>query len=492
MKQSIKRIYDARRSPYWILAGVFVFFCILGWILPYMHDDWAWGSSIGLGRLERLFENYNGRWAGNLLVLVLTRFRLLRALAYGASLAVIALYAWKLTGGKRTGLLFGIALILCVPHAMFGQAIAWTSGFVNYTVSVAMLLPLVYWGMERIFQKEPKKPALWSVIGAGVLCFAVQLFMEHITLYLLAFLLFANLVWLIRRKKPDLFLGVLFGAAAAGAALMFSNEAYRSAAANPGGYQQIATGSLSAIIGRALDQYFDKIIVYFLLDNLILMIALSVFCLIALQVYKPRGHVFPALVIGVTLLYEVTRKWIPINLTENYLGRRILGVVCFFYVLSVVYAIWSVREVRWKGLVLFGSAFVLTAPLLIVEPIGPRNFFVVYVFLTLVCMLLCAELLKQVKNKDWRRAAGKVAAGVCMTCAVFYLVIFSEVSLADRQRLRSVEEQAARGNQTILLEPLPYGEYMHCSSPINERFEERFRRFYRLPDGVKITVVEEK
>jgi len=492
MKQRLKRLYDSRQSPYWILAGVFVFFCILGWLFPYTHDDWAWGSSTGLERLERLFENYNGRWAGNLLVLVLTRFPLVRMLAYGGSFAVIALYAWKLTGGKRTGLLWGIALILCVPHAMFGQAIAWTSGFVNYTVSVALLLPLVYWSLNRLFEKEPKKPKVWFIIGAGVLCFAAQLFIEHITLYLAAFLLFANLVWLVRRKKPDLFLGVLLGAAGAGAALMFSNEAYRSAAANPDAYQQIATGSLSSVVGLAVDRYFDEIIHFVLLDNLILLILLSVFCLIALQVYKPRGYALPALVIGVTLLYEIAGKWIPINLTEPYWGLRSIGGLCFLYALSVAYTVWSIRAIRWKGLILFGSALVLTAPLLIVKPIGPRNFFVVYVFLTLVCMLLCAELLKRARGKEWPCTAGKVAAGICMICTVFYLVIFSQISSADRQRLRSVEQQAARGNQEIFLEPLPYPDYMHGASPINERFEERFRRFYNLPDGVKITAAEKE
>lgn len=43
------------------------------WCAPYFKDDWAWGSQVGLDRLQSHFTGYNGRYLGNLLVMVLTR-----------------------------------------------------------------------------------------------------------------------------------------------------------------------------------------------------------------------------------------------------------------------------------------------------------------------------------------------------------------------------------------------------------------------------------
>ena len=34
---------------------------ILCYLFPYTGDDWAWGSKIGIDRLNNWFENCNGR-----------------------------------------------------------------------------------------------------------------------------------------------------------------------------------------------------------------------------------------------------------------------------------------------------------------------------------------------------------------------------------------------------------------------------------------------
>ena len=48
---------------------------ILCYLFPYTGDDWAWGSKIGIDRLNNWFENYNGRYVGNLIVDALKPFK---------------------------------------------------------------------------------------------------------------------------------------------------------------------------------------------------------------------------------------------------------------------------------------------------------------------------------------------------------------------------------------------------------------------------------
>ena len=62
-----------------IKISLFLIATIIFYFAPYTHDDWAWGSSIGMERLASHFKDYNGRWVGNLVVLLLTRYRILKA-----------------------------------------------------------------------------------------------------------------------------------------------------------------------------------------------------------------------------------------------------------------------------------------------------------------------------------------------------------------------------------------------------------------------------
>lgn len=58
-------------------------------VVSYTGDDWAWGSQIGLDRLHTWFDNYSGRYVGNLIVLALTRSNMLKSLAMTAAITGI-------------------------------------------------------------------------------------------------------------------------------------------------------------------------------------------------------------------------------------------------------------------------------------------------------------------------------------------------------------------------------------------------------------------
>ena len=55
-----------------ILFAFFGFVYIMSTI-PFCSDDWAWGASVGAQRLASHFRGYNGRYLGNLLILLLTK-----------------------------------------------------------------------------------------------------------------------------------------------------------------------------------------------------------------------------------------------------------------------------------------------------------------------------------------------------------------------------------------------------------------------------------
>ena len=119
---------------------------LLSFLFIYTGDDWAWGSDIGLSRLNTFFKNYNSRYMGNLIVLLLTRSNILKGLVIGTTLFGIITLLYKTINNKRFDLLLiSSALVLNTPKLIFREAISWTSGFSNYATSTFLMLIYFYY-----------------------------------------------------------------------------------------------------------------------------------------------------------------------------------------------------------------------------------------------------------------------------------------------------------------------------------------------------------
>ena len=100
---------------------------ILCYLFPYTGDDWAWGSKIGIDRLNNWFENYNGRYVGNLIVLAITRSNLLKAVIMSFCLTGIVALCEYIFKRKWVFYVSCVALVL-IPKLIFRQAVVWTAG----------------------------------------------------------------------------------------------------------------------------------------------------------------------------------------------------------------------------------------------------------------------------------------------------------------------------------------------------------------------------
>ena len=140
-------------------AITWALFAALVYLSPYTGDDWAWGSKTGQWRIDTWFADYNGRYAGNLLVLLLTRSKLLQVLCI--SLSVVAICFLPLLFGKKKSLsmmALSAMLILLMPHTIFVQSIMWTSGYTNYLPS--MIITIIYLSIAKgIFTNPSVSPS---------------------------------------------------------------------------------------------------------------------------------------------------------------------------------------------------------------------------------------------------------------------------------------------------------------------------------------------
>ena len=213
----------------WPKIIVFLAIFVLAILFPYSNDDWAWGSSTGLMRLHSLFKDYNGRYLGNLLVLLLTRNNILKALVMSGTFTGIAALCQRIVN-KDDNRIFYIVLtsLFLSDKALLRQTIVNTSGFTNYTF--CMLLVLIYIAYlsdsEKAKRNKSDKPKAGVCIILFLLGACSALFMEHISIYIILLSGFVCVMNKVRKHAftPDHF--SYFIGSVSGAVLMFTNGAY--------------------------------------------------------------------------------------------------------------------------------------------------------------------------------------------------------------------------------------------------------------------------
>lgn len=526
-----------RRNRRYLIAFLILF--ILCWMFPYTGDDWAWGSSVGLERLSNHFAGYNGRYFGNLIVLALTRSNCLKAAVMAFCLTGI-LGCIQYMARKSWSFYAGALLLLFLPRQILQQAVVWTSGFSNYAVSVFMTL-LYCCSFYRIFDEaETGSPERASCSSASLslslslheqvvnnhsnsthgtltsrlrktrclllfpLGFCGALIMETISLYNLILSVFVvGYLWFRRRTAPIEHLCYLAGTAL-GTFLMFSNSSYAEIA-NGTGYYRTVPHSVKEYLLRALDNYFEVLYRQFYRNNLALNLAiLIVMALLYYYLFRSTREKANcvSIVMFVSLLIScVYWAYSFVSVTASadkpsasgfdwFEGLFTLIAGCSMIVFCVMAGILSGKP--RKILFLICSIAVMTAPLLFVTPIGPRNFFPSYIFFILLFLAL-ADLLPPITAvKTQKRLVSGIAGAVMTGVLLCYFSVFSQIYAVTMERIDHTTEEIASGAEIVAILEYPYRDLLWNSTPNEDsNLAERYKRFYDLPLEVTLIPVEQ-
>lgn len=364
-------------------------FWIIYWIyisrnIPYLSDDWNWGSGDGLKQFFGM--SVNSRICGNALALVLCRFPILKTLIIGISIWLYIYLCVKfvnLVCVNSANYIFSHLIIsllfFTINHELWSQTFGWVSGFCNYvTSSICLILYLII-----VFELFSNKRI--SVLNNRFLtCILLFLFSVSKMLFLenIAALFLGTTVLLtvlnIKKIKDVLFeLIAVFAGEAVGFFLMFFNKIYLDLFASGsmiGGmgdraftftpYDNLGD-KISALIKNLIFVYvevfeynyvlilvlmvvsvivfyvykkkqlndfsFAKKIIYLLLFSLA---GLSVFVFV--QVWGPRIyiHLFTVLLISVCILADKIYVLVSDFCIKN--GKKVLCLLYIFPVLGVL------------------------------------------------------------------------------------------------------------------------------------------------------------
>lgn len=480
-----------------ICFALFFGFAFLAYLFPYTGDDWAWGSSIGMDRLKIFFAGYNGRYVGNLLVLLLTRSKLLDVVVMAASFSLVCFLSYTYSKDKsKASVLLAAALFLLMPKKMWAQVVVWTAGFTNYVPSALISVAYLVYAKEITGEKlSDRKDTLGQSLGLFFAGFCGALFVESVTVFHIALsVAVMGYMFLRFRKYRWGHVGFFLGSVA-GTLAMFANSTYDRISQGEDYYRHMPVG-LRDTVYFALDQA-RNILDFILSENLIFCVIVTGLLLILTLFSGKSGKKWvwlPAAVhVGSLLLLwqedAVITRIIDSLALPKLITHTIPIVPPLLYVFSILIMVLCLVEKgrRFRMLLPFYCAVVSLGPLLVVHPVGARCVFIGYFFMIVFTVdlfgYLCARM--HLGEKWLCRALGLVVAAQLL----FWVSIHYPVHYYDRLRLDYIRKQVEEGQKTVLICDLPNKAYLYDSLPDNETLAQRYQLFYGLDTDLEFEYV---
>ncbi len=504
------------RWAYWLLITVTLLFSIwLAGQIPYTNDDWDWGVETGLQHL--ITADINSRYAGNLIVVLLTRSTILKTIVMGIVLAVIpavcthlALLCMEDNDGEKCPLsiqiccyLFSGVILLSLPSDTWRQTHGWVSGFSNYVVSGLALL--LYFCVIAV-STGARLPASGSDrhrnlrVSVALLFFGIviQLFIENLTVVLFLYSLFFAFYCLKNKKNRHIALSLLIGTTI-GLFVMFSSSVYQTlwdtgTAVND--YRQLMydrTQPIYVFLKKAAYWYFRDLVPRTV--SLHCLLAFSISALFFLsgvseirqrQAGKPYGAKY---LILSTLNFAYSLYYLFCFFSGSTLSvasiRHLDVIVDNLFVCLVtceIYLLFSSdkRLLLWLY-VMWGSAFFILAPMLVSHAVLARSYYAPHLCMIVFCQILLVNLLRKTKhNVPVLVLAGLLA--VFLLFGIGRVRIYYPIGVASRQRYEVIRQAKANRDTEILIPQYPCRQYLWGTDPKNDFRIRFYKEFYEIPE----------
>jgi hypothetical protein len=497
MRERIAAIWDdeARFERAYLFA-FFVAFSALALVFPYSGDDWAWGSHLGVERLNTLFVDYNGRYAGNLAIFALMRMGILAKFVLAALVTLTQHLIVRVSGYRtKTGYLTVGALFVLMPLGMWRQAVAWMSGFSNYGMAAVCMLGYLAMLKRDLVAGEPTDRRAWRVLLALTGGFVSALFVEHVTLHLVIATAVGLVAytWVHRRwyvSGTAWLVSVL-----AGAFVMFSNGAYHLAVSSQPHYQSVQRhATVYGVFAKAMDPIARQSTTQnWLLNLTIIALLLGLAALFVREVASSGKRGFarwaPWLVAGLSagylVLWRTAATYVlypsPFALFNGFAAILLLGAI-------VIAALAFVDDAvdRWTILAACASIVVLIAPFALVDPVGPRCFYPSYMLLLVVVGVLLRRVIGRYSASNWMSVVNALFATLLVGALLGSGYVYARFAVTAHRRLAAIERRLAAGKTTVSFPASPFRGFVQDGEPYYEPMETRYKDYYGLPQSLKI------
>lgn len=474
-----------RNNWKWILGFVLIFLCSL--VLPFSGDDLDWGmKSISEYGSLLLDPTLNGRYVGNFLVILITKHAVIRSLV--TALIVMGII-YMIVKETKTPLIFVCLLFILMPVSIFRQSITWASGFTNYTISTLGLL-IILVGIRQIFlDKYDEK----YNVAIPILIFLTSFFLENVTLFLALLTIAVNVFYYIKHKKWNKLLVICSIVSIIGTILMFIQPAYRSVASGDDGYRTVAN-SLKGTITRCVINYVYFIHRFVAFENVILLTVIT----LSLRLYfKKNEKDYPKLkttILNVSFcimvafltyvaLLSINPSWQLGDKIQTYFNA-FLSLAFIIITLVQVFFLFYSKKSFWKVAMPLICITGLIAPLFLVDPLGPRNFFVIYVLEMIEVFYILNEA--KFDYEDFKYGAATVLA----VMIVYYFSVYARISIVYLQRDNYIEYMSSQTvDQLVVVPETPFKEFVHYDNFSDKHMNYVYNKNKNVREDIKYSFI---
>ena len=443
----------------WLIISILCIF-LFTLIFPFSGDDHQWKlEKISVNMISKFAQDasLNGRYMGNILVTIMTKSIFIRGFLMSIVIATIHKLIEKETNASKTII---YTMMLLMPLSIFKQTIIWTSGFTNYVISTLFLIVSLLMIKNSFNNKE--KYYHWFI--NMVVLFISSLFIENQTIFLLIFLIPINIIYIIKNKKLNISLSFAFLGSIIGTIVMFMQPAYWNVINGVDGYRSYAN-NIVGFISKSINNYVNVIQKYIAFENIAIIILITILLFVYYKKHKKdyskKENKILKVILGFMYIYSVyiiisrlNPNWnIFLKYTKYF--NALLSTIYIILLLIITFKLFhkkkSFLELLMPLIVITG----LVAPLFIVNPIGPRNFYAVYILEIIFALKLLKETEIDISKYN------KYLFVIIILFLGLYTSIYSYISIINFRRDNYIVYKSNNSTDTSVTVPrIPYAEYV--------------------------------
>lgn len=479
-----------KRSQSSILIGLFLvwmFYFIIAILTPLTCDDWVWATDTGIERLRSLFDNYNGRYLGNIVEIIGTRSVIAKGLLMAVVNTLIVFFIskiiWEDTSNKNIFTVF--VFVLVMPLSIFSQTYGWAAGFANYNTSILLTLMALYIFRNLIYGTNEDTPnSVISVLLIFILGLCSQLFAEHVTVYNLLFSLFLLVLSLFQRKSKIKPIAYLIGISL-GTIIMFSNQAYLTILQGKDSYRTMENAGL---FNRLVNIFSTIMSDQLIMNNMIINFCISV--LLAIVICKSSKYPYLRIIFSSYLVFYPLYCFFGTYIMEvsfmvnSNLLIYLKALASFLYILTIGFSVLLFVNKDKLQIIFYVCSFALIAgPLFFVTPLSPRCFIASYMFL----VLIVCNLLKLPENVKIYSSISTVIRYSSLVLTSIFIAVFIMINKNYSYRVDYVQIKVANGEKEIDFWNIPNEHFLYEATPNpNGYMEKNFKIYYNIPQDVEL------
>ncbi len=475
---------------------VFIFFLIIGILVPYTGDDW--NNLIGhngnlIVMLKNTIENYNtfeGRFFSRLAVFILNYYKPLWIVINALGMAFLYYFICKIAKVKKMFfLLLIIDSLLLIDKETFSQIYVWITGNVTYFIPFIFIIFIIYMYREIFEDSQFKKNYnIISIVIMSILSFIFSMFVENVSVGIITTYLLIIIYSYLKTKKLDyrLLFPLIFSIL--GLFFMLNSPGTSRRIDDMGDFSNLSLFSKLLIT-------FPRQINYVFIKNSFL-----VFLLVFISNYIIKNN-FKGLKKYLLILYMSIIPIITLLINEfhnlyakyqnslyfllDYNRWYIVLYWVSFLIIFIYLIIKYHKNSQLKLLFFFLIALINNAAMLISPLAGGRTSFLSTIMLYICVIIILNDLdIKIFNNKKFI----KFNLFVCILISLVFLSYYIFFNYLYNKRTDYINEQLKQQKKEIDVPILPEF-YVWNANAWDSWHLITFKRYYHIPDDVDVNLI---